>query len=148
MSKRLGVVALMLLLIASCAVVSASEQASYVNGNGTVIQPVTGTEISTESIRTVSGTITQDATKWQTKAVSSYITSMNVDLNWGNPANSLQLRIYSPTGEIYGPYYDNYDGVNNGRINLNVINNAGVPKGTWRYEIYGYRVSGVQAYTI
>jgi hypothetical protein len=148
MSKRLGVIALMLLLIASCAVVSANEQTSDVKGDGTIIQPVTGAGVNTMSILSVSGTITQGVTKWQTKLVSSYITSMNVDLNWGNPSNSLQLRIYSPTGAIYGPFYDNYDGVNDGRINLNVINSAGVPQGTWSYEIYGYRVNGVQTYTI
>jgi hypothetical protein len=139
----------MLLLIALFAVnVSASEQRTDTKNDGTIIMPVNSTSKISMHPMMVSGSITQGVTKWQTKVVSSYITSMNVDLNWGNPANSLQLKIYSPTGAVYGPFYDNYDGINDGRINLNVINSAGVPQGTWSYEIYGYRVSGVQAYTI
>ena len=146
MSKRLGIVALVLLVMTSCAVVSASEQKSV--GGGTIILPANNTGFSQISPLTVSGSVTQGQTTWQTKAVSSYITSMNVNLYWGVPANSLQLKIYSPDGSIYGPFYDNFDGSNDGRININVLNSAGIPKGTWIYEIYGYKVTGTQSYTI
>ena len=146
MSKRLGIVALVLLVMTSCAVVSASELNAV--DRGTIIQPANNSEFSQIKPLTVSGSITQSQTTWQTKVVSSYITSMNVDLYWGNPSNSLQLRIYSPDGSKYGPFYDNYDGAIDGRINLNVLNSAGVPKGTWYYEIYGYSVKGTQSYTI
>ncbi len=80
--------------------------------------------------------------------MSSYITSLNVDLNWGNSGNSLRLKIYSPDGYTFGPYYDSFDGVNDGRINLNIINNNGIAQWTWYYEVYGNSVTGTQAYSI
>ena len=83
---------------------------------------------------TVYNSITQGKTNWESKTVSSYITTLNVNLNWGNPSNSLQLTIYSPDGYIFGPYYDNADGVTDGRINLNIQNSNGIAKGTWDYR--------------
>lgn len=69
---------------------------------------------------TVYATISQGQTNCHTKVASDFITTLNVDLNWGNPANSLQLTIYSPDGYAFGPYYDTDDGVIDGRINLDV----------------------------
>ena len=148
MSKRLGVVAVMLLLIASVAVVSASEQSSVVSNGGYIVKPVENASINSMSIQSIYPTITQGMTNWHTKTVSSYITSLNVDLNWGNSGNSLRLKIYSPDGYTFGPYYDSFDSVNDGRINLNIINNNGIAQGTWYYEVYGNSVTGTQAYSI
>lgn len=147
MSKRLGVVAMMLLVIASFAVVSASEQGPAANNGGYIVEPVHNAGMNPIGIQSIYATITQGMTNWHTKTVSSYITSLNVDLNWGNPANSLRLKIYSPDGYTFGPYYDSFDGVN-GRINLTIINNNGIARGTWYYEVYGYSVTGTQAYSI
>ncbi|MDD1686380.1 peptidase domain-containing protein [Methanoregula sp.] len=148
MSKRLGVVAMMLLLIASFAGVSANEQVSAVSNGGYSVEPVYDTGNDLIRIQSVYATITQGTTNWHTKSVTSTITSLNVDLNWGTPANSLRLTVYSPDGYTFGPYYDSYDGSNNGRINLNIINNDGIAKGTWYYEVYGYSVTGSQGYYI
>jgi len=148
MSKRLGVVAMMLLLIASCAVVSASEQVSAISNGGYSVEPVNTTGMNPMSIKSVSAYITQGMTNWHPKSVSSFITSLNVDLNWGVPANSLRLKIYSPDGYTFGPYYDSFDGVNNGRINLNIINSNGIAQGIWQAEVYGERVAGTQGYSI
>ena len=148
MSKRLGVVAMMLLLIALSAVVSASEQVPAVSNGGYRVEPVNTTGMNPMSIKSVSAYITQGMTNWHPKSVSSYITSLNVDLNWAVPANSLRLKIYSPDGYTFGPYYDSFDGVNNGRINLNIINSNGIAQGTWRAEVYGERVAGTQGYSI
>lgn len=148
MSKRLGVVAMMLLLIASFAVVSASEQVSLVKESGNVVKPVQNAGMNPDSILIVYDSITQGETNWHTKTVSSFITTLNVDLNWGNSGNSLRLRIYSPDGYTFGPYYDNFDGTNDGRINLNIINGNGIAQGTWYYEVYGDSVSGTQTYSI
>lgn len=146
MSKRLGVIAMMLVVMASFAVVSASEQdLTACNGGGYRVVPAHDSGIHP---MTVSGTISQGATNWHTKTISSYITSMNVNLNWGNPSNSLRLKIYSPDGYTFGPYYDSFDGVNDGRINLNIINSNGIARGTWYYEVYGDRVTGTQSYSI
>jgi uncharacterized protein YfaP (DUF2135 family) len=148
MSNRLGVVAMMLLLIASFAVVSANEQGSIGSNGGYIINPMHSTGMNPMNIQTVTSTISQGMTNWHTKVISATITSLNVDLNWGNPSNSLQLTIFSPDGHTFGPYYDSFDGVNDGRINLNVINSAGIAKGTWYYAVYGDRVTGTQAYSI
>jgi hypothetical protein len=148
MSKRLGIVALVLLVMASCAVVSASEQSIVVKDGGYLVLPAQNGGMSTMSIQAIRSTITQGATNRHAKVVSSYSTTLNVDLNWGEKANSLQLNVYSPDGYTFGPYYDNYDGSVNGRINLDIINSEGIAQGTWYYKVYGYRVSGTQSYTI
>jgi hypothetical protein len=145
MSKRLGVVAMMLLVIASFAVVSASEQNPAAINGGYSVVPVHYTGMNP---LVVSGTIVQGMTTWHTKAVSSSITSLNVNLYWGNPSNSLRLRVYSPDGYVFGPYYDSFDGTNDGRINFYINNPNGVARGTWNYEVYGDRVTGTQTYSI
>jgi hypothetical protein len=148
MSKRLGVVVMMLLLIASSAVVSASEQTTVVSNGGYHVEPVHDAGKNPVSIASVYSTITQGMTNWHQKTISGYITSLNVDLNWGNPSNSLRLKIYSPDGYTFGPYYDSFDGAYDGRINLNIINSAGIAQGTWYYEVYGNQVIGTQGYYI
>ena len=147
MSKRLGFVVMLLFVFASSALVSAIEQKPVATGGGYFVEPSHG-RMNPMSVQVVSATISQGMMNLHTKVVSSYITTLNVDLNWGNPANSLRLKIYSPDGYTFGPYYDSYDGSANGRINLNIINSAGIARGTWYYEVYGDRVTGTQAYYI
>ena len=74
--------------------------------------------------------------------------SSNDSSNSGNSGNSLRLKIYSPDGYVFGPYFDNADGVINGRINLNINNPNGIARGTWYYEVYGYSVAGTEDYYI
>jgi hypothetical protein len=147
MSKRLGLIMLMVLLVcASSTVVSASDQKDSVAVNGSyVVKAAQGSDISA---MTVSSTITQGTTNWHTKSVTSFITTLNVDLRWGNPSNSLRLKIYSPDGYVFGPYYDSFDGNTDGRINLNIVNANGIARGTWYYEVYGDQVAGTQAYSL
>ncbi|MFA5269745.1 MAG: peptidase domain-containing protein, partial [Methanoregula sp.] len=115
---------------------------------GYIIQPVHGTDNDLISIKSVYATITQGLTNWHDKYVGSSITTLTVDLNWGNPANSLWLKVHSPEGYTFGPFYDNYDGYSDGRVNLNINNPDGITKGTWYYEVYGDRVTGTQSYYI
>jgi hypothetical protein len=133
--------------IATVNVATATDSNVNIGNGGYTITPATG---HTSIIRpmTISSSITQGQTNWHYKNLNSYCTSLNVDLNWGNTANSLQLTIYSPDGYIFGPYYDLDDGVTDGRINLYVNNPNGVAQGTWNYKVYGYSVSGTQSYTI
>ena len=139
---------MMLLLIASFAVVSASENSTIVKDGGYVVEPGHNTDINSYGVRSVFATITHGATNWHTKSVSSFITSLNVDLNWGNPSNSLRLKVYSPDGYTFGPYYDSFDGSNNGRINFYINNANGIAQGTWYYEVYGDSVTGTQTYSL
>lgn len=72
-----------------------------------------------------------------------------MDLNWGDPTDSLRLKIHSPEGYVLGPYFDDDDGVvDDGRINLDIYNPDGIAKGIWRYEVYGYSVAGTEDYYI
>ncbi|WP_157202223.1 hypothetical protein [Methanoplanus limicola] len=98
--------------------------------------------------RTVYETIVQGETDWLSKTVNSYTTQLHIDLNWGDSSDSLRLKIYSPDGHTFGYYYDNSDGSNDGRIQFNINNPDGIARGTWRYEVYGYDVSGTEDYTI
>ncbi len=95
-----------------------------------------------------SGSITQGATQWKSRVLSGYATSMEFDLSWSNPSNSLRLRIYAPDGSVWGPLYDNCDGKINGFIPAILTSNTGLPQGTYYVEIYGDRVSGTQSYTL
>ena len=145
MSKRLGlVVMVVLLLCTTSAVVSAKELPLAVTG-GYLVVPSHTTGVKP---LTVYDSITQGETNWEYQQVSSYTNSLNVDLDWGKPSNSLQLTIYSPDGYVFGPYYDSSDGVIDGRINLYIGNTNGIAEGTWMYKIYGYSVSGTQTYSI
>jgi hypothetical protein len=92
------------------------------------------------------GSISQGQYQWQSKLLNYYTTSLPFDLNWGNPSNSLRLRVFTPDGYVLGPYYDSSDGYINGRINININRDGGVAQGYWYTEVYGYSVSGSQSY--
>jgi len=79
------------------------------------------------------------------RVISSGTSSMVVDLNWVNTANSLSLTIVAPD-ETLGPYYDLSDGQTDGRISLGISSSAGLTPGTWKFYVKGDRVSGVQTY--
>jgi len=97
---------------------------------------------------TVQYTIMQGQTNWHGKYIGPNCPGYYVDLNWGNSANSLQLRIYCADGSVKGPFYDNSDGRIDGRICLYVYSRSGyLPVGTYYHEVYGYSVYGVEDYT-
>lgn len=142
-----------LVLLALLAVVAASASpanavvADKVGGritvtHGNVLKPSTIMPMS------ISDSITQGETNWWTRGLSQYSTTMEFDLYWGNPSNSLRMRIYAPDGYVYGPYYDNCDGSLNGYIPCTLYKSGGLPQGTYYVEIYGASVSGTQSYTL
>lgn len=146
---------LSILLVCAVAITIANTEAatpandknsSLVNG-GYIVKPVKSSSGNIDPM-IVYDSITQGQTNWHGKVVSSYMTSLNVDLNWGNSANSLQLTIYSPDGHVFGPYYDADDGVIDGQINIDIDNPNGIAEGTWYAEVYGYHVTGTQSYSI
>ncbi|OPX65329.1 MULTISPECIES: peptidase domain-containing protein [unclassified Methanoregula] len=149
MAKRMALVMMMLVLCASSALVSAQENTEPLTSvGGYSVEPARDAGGDLKGLLSVYETIVQGQTNWHTKSVSSYITTLNVDLNWGNPGNSLRLKIYSPDGYTFGPFYDSYDGNYDSRINLNINNPGGIAKGTWYYEVYGESVSGTQGYSL
>ncbi|SNQ59633.1 peptidase domain-containing protein [Candidatus Methanoperedens nitratireducens] len=147
MHKKIGIAIALLLFSASLAMAAASEEKMNATNGGYTEGATTGTE-GGAGIQTVYATITQGQTNWHTKEVKDFITTLNVDLNWGNSGNSLRLKIYSPDGYVFGPYFDIDDGSINGRINRYINNPNGIAKGTWYYEVYGYSVSGTEDYYI
>ncbi|MFZ3383122.1 MAG: peptidase domain-containing protein [Candidatus Methanoperedens sp.] len=130
MLKNIGIATILLLFSATLALAAVSEEKmNAAKTGGYTVEPANGTD-GDIGIQSVYATITQGQTNWHTKDVTTFITTLNVDLNWGNPSNSLRLTIYSPDGYVLGPYFDNADGVINGRINLNIRNPNGIAKGT------------------
>jgi len=91
------------------------------------------------------GTITQGETDWYSVVVPSGRSSITVNLNWGNPSNSLSLAAIAPDGTI-GPFYDSSDGTTDGRIFLTISRPGGIAPGTWYFRVYGVSVVGTQSY--
>jgi hypothetical protein len=156
--KKGTIVLVLLVLLVSVGIASASAAKANPPKNGdsnglTIVSgysaqsPNTFSALGTVSPMTSLYTIRQGQTNWHGKYISQGLPGYYCDLNWGNSANSLQLRIYTADGHVYGPYYDNADGRIDGRIYLWVSKSGGLPGGTYYHEVYGYRVSGVEDYT-
>ena len=105
-------------------------------GQNLVIQPMS-----------LNNYITQGQVLWAQKTVSGFSTYIDADLYWGNPSNSLSLTVYTPDGYVYGPYYDNCDGLLNGNIPVQLTKSSGIADGTYYYEIIGCKVTGSQYLT-
>ena len=66
---------------------------------------------------------------WYGENINYYTESVQTYLYWGNPGNSLRLRIVSPEGYQFGPYYDFSDGNYNGLICVTISRSGGVTQG-------------------
>jgi len=95
-------------------------------------------------------TIAQGQTNGHSKYIGPGCYDYYVDLNWGNSANSLRLTIIDPSNVVIGTFYDSSDGRIDGRIYLHIISNTGKPLdvGIYGHFVYGYKVTGVEDYTI
>lgn len=140
MIKKIGLLLMVMIVSISLTGATASQNDEY------TIIPVKSD--STVTPRWVSDTITQGETNWHDKPVSSYTTSLHIDLNWGDTSDSLRLKVYSPSNQLIGTFYDSADGVIDGRINIEIRNSNGIELGTWHAEVYGYSVSGTEDYYI
>ncbi|WP_254059062.1 peptidase domain-containing protein [Methanogenium sp. MK-MG] len=147
----MGIVALILLCCVSFASAAVNEEKADANETTHfgeyIITPAKdfGGDIV---IRYVYDTITQGETNQHSKTVDTDITVLHVDLNWGDQADSLRLKVYSPDWQYLGMYFDNADGMIDGRISIDIENPNGIAKGTWHYEVYGYNVEGTEDYYI
>jgi len=148
--KKIGLILIVIMLFAGCAM---AEENKAKDKNPYKVTPSKASNDDIQSdgivqIKAVFDTITQGETNWHSKYVSSSITTLDVDLNWGDSSDSLKLTIYTPDGYTLGPYYDSADGSINGRIDLDIKNSNGIATGTWNYRVYGQSVSGTETYTI
>lgn len=108
----------------------------------TALQPVS--VVPNKPLIPIYGSVTQSQTNTH-QYYSSGKPQLNVDLYWGNTANSLTLKIVKPDGSTQGTYSDASDGTINGRISL-VISNP--QDGTWTFYVTGQQVTGTQSYTL
>jgi len=69
------------------------------------------------------------------------------DLFWQDRQNSLKLTIFAPDG-MMGPYYDDSDGILNGRIYLQVSRPEGIAPGDWYAVVEGDKVNGTQHFML
>jgi hypothetical protein len=105
----------------------------------------TGNIVSLRSIQSVN----KGVAKYYKVNVDSGVTSLELDLNWGNKNNSLSLTITTPSGEILGTDRDNSDGKVDGRIHIKIRASAEgyLKQGAWMFKVYGELVSGTEDYT-
>lgn len=137
---------LAIFLICITLIISGVSAQKTEHNAGYTVTPATNLKMPLVITPLSTGGITQGETMWQTKSVSPGTSSMFVDLNWGNTANSLTLTVMAPDGTL-GPYYDSSDGTINGRIYLVISQSTGLTPGSWSFRIYGDKVSGSQKYS-
>jgi hypothetical protein len=140
MIKKIGFLLLLMLVSTSVTGATAIQDTEY------TVVPVKSDNTITP--RWVTDTITQDQTNWHDKPVSSYTTSLHINLNWGDTRDSLRLKVYSPSKQLIGTFYDSADSAIDGRINIEIRNSNGIETGTWYYEVYGDSVTGTEDYYI
>ncbi|MDY0388394.1 MAG: hypothetical protein RBT65_14990 [Methanolobus sp.] len=148
MLKKIRLIFIIMMLFAGCAI---AEENNTKDKNPYKVTPLTTKDDSQDDIvqiKTTFDSIAQGETNWHSEYIGSYITTLDVDLDWGDSSDSLKLTIYTADGHTLGPYYDSADGPIDGRIHLRIKNSNGIATGTWNYRVYGYSVSGTETYSI
>ncbi|MEA2034461.1 MAG: hypothetical protein U9N40_03065 [Euryarchaeota archaeon] len=69
------------------------------------------------------------------------------DLLWGDVQDSLKLTLFAPDG-MMGPYYDDSDGIVNGRIYLQISRSGGIEPGDWYAVVEGVQVDGTRQFML
>lgn len=90
--------------------------------------------------------IEENQTNWHSQNITSYTTALNINLKWKNPSSNLSLKVYSPEGRSFGPFYDNVNGLTNGQIYFFIRRECGLPMGEWWYAVEGKEINGTQKY--
>jgi hypothetical protein len=121
-----------------------SDSVVTFNGQITVAQPITNN--STQADAMYNDAIASGETVYHDTTVNSSSTSLNIDLKWENPSDSMRLTIYTPDGHVLGPYYDSSDGKTDNAINLEIDNPSGVASGTWIFKVVDTGTTGKDEY--
>ena len=93
------------------------------------------------------GSVSQGSSQSFDYYVPSGKNTLEVALVWSNSQNSLNLKVLRPNNAIYGPFYDNFEGIIDGKIPL-VISGNPLMSGWWEFKITGDSVSGTQPFTL
>jgi hypothetical protein len=138
--------AMVIMIIAALLVPAVAAQEA--EGHGYIVTPIGDEQLKEKPLPAPMNyaTITQGESDWYSTYVAPGTTELLIDLNWGDSSNSLRLVIYAPDAAL-GPYYDTYDGTANGRICVRIKDSVSLYPGTWRFEVYGYDVTGTEDYT-
>lgn len=123
-----------------------SDSFFTVNSEITIAHPVTND--SSQADAPYNDTISAGQTVYHDAVVSGSSTSLNVDLAWKNPNDSMRLTVYTPDGHVLGPYYDSSDGKTDNAINLEIDNPSGVASGTWIFKVVDTGAVGKDEYYI
>jgi hypothetical protein len=153
---RFKTIVVLLLFVAAIGIVVMATPASAAKPSDSITKQgpdgylITISKVSPDMMFAMSGwySISQGQYMWHGTNINYYTESRQTYLYWGNPSNSLRLRIFSPEGHVFGPFYDSSDGIVNGAILVQISRPGGIAQGTWVDEVYGYRVTGVQSYNI
>jgi hypothetical protein len=91
--------------------------------------------------------VTQGEKKSFHRQMPEHLDRFTYDLFWQDPENSLKMTIFAPDG-MMGPYYDDSDGIVNGRIYLQVSREEGIAPGDWYAVVEGEQVNGTQQFML
>ncbi len=92
-------------------------------------------------------TISQGELKSFHRDMPENLDRFTYDLLWGDTQDSLKLTIFAPD-EVMGPYYDDSDGIVNGRIFLQVSRPDGIEPGDWYAVVEGKEVKGIRKFML
>ncbi|WP_153015906.1 pre-peptidase C-terminal domain-containing protein [Methanofollis ethanolicus] len=136
----------MALIIAAVLTPFGAAQGTIAELDGYTIAPAADENRGLVELQRNDATISQGERDRYSHTVPSGTSQMNIDLNWGNSANSLFLTISAPTSAI-GTFHDADDGAIDGRIHITISKSPCIEAGTWEFVVYGEKVSGKEDYT-
>jgi len=91
--------------------------------------------------------VTEGETKPFHRQMPAGLKEFTYDLYWQDLNASLKLTVFAPDGKM-GPYYDESDGIKNGRIYLLVSRPEGIAPGNWYAVVEGEHVDGTQQFML
>jgi hypothetical protein len=113
------------------------------------IQLLNDTIVTTDvSSNAYNNEIMAGQTNWHQVTVSGSPASLSFEVKSNNSNSDLRVVVYTPDGNVLGPYYDDSDGTVDGRINMEIDNPAGVANGQWSFKVTDTGVTGKDEYYI
>lgn len=91
--------------------------------------------------------VTQGEQKSFHRQMPANLSRFTYDLYWQDPENSLKLSIFAKDG-MMGPYYDDSDGIVNGRIYLQISREEGIAPGDWYAVVEGEQIKDTQQFML
>ncbi|MEA2034306.1 MAG: hypothetical protein U9N40_02260 [Euryarchaeota archaeon] len=90
--------------------------------------------------------IEENKLNWHSQNITSYTTTLNLNLKWKDKTANLSLMVYSPEGDVLGPFFDGIDRKINGQTYFFIRKEGGLPMGEWWYAVKGEELNGTHNY--